>query len=71
MAVCLCRSCFGVFLSCTRLHNACMLSSCLQAYQRAIERAVKQRQQQDGEAHVLDMGCGTGILSLLAARAGQ
>ena len=44
---------------------------CLQAYQRAIERAVKQRRQQDGEAHVLDMGCGTGILSLLAARAGQ
>jgi ribosomal protein L11 methylase PrmA len=50
---------------------ACLLSSCLQAYQRAIERAVKQRQQQDGEAHVLDMGCGTGVLSLLAARAGQ
>lgn len=42
----------------------------LQAYQRAIERAIRAKQRQDGEAHVLDLGCGTGILSLLAARAG-
>lgn len=46
------------------------LLSPLQAYQRAIERAVRAKQRQDGEAHVLDLGCGTGILSLLAARAG-
>lgn len=42
----------------------------LQAYQRAIERTIRAKRQQDGEAHVLDLGCGTGILSLLAARAG-
>jgi SAM-dependent methyltransferase len=41
-----------------------------QAYQRAIQRVVRQRKQTDGEAHVLDIGCGSGILSLLAAKAG-
>ena len=42
----------------------------MQAYQRAIARAVRRHKQEDGEAHVLDLGCGTGILSLMAARAG-
>lgn len=26
--------------------------------------------QEEGEAHVLDMGCGSGVLAMLAARAG-
>ncbi|PSC69443.1 arginine methyltransferase [Micractinium conductrix] len=41
-----------------------------QAYKRAIERAVAKRRAADGGAHVLDIGCGSGVLSLLAARAG-
>jgi 2-polyprenyl-3-methyl-5-hydroxy-6-metoxy-1,4-benzoquinol methylase len=48
----------------------CKRAAALQAYQRAIQRAVRQRREQDGEVHVLDIGCGTGILSLMAARAG-
>lgn len=41
-----------------------------QAYERAIKRAVERARAADGEAHVLDIGCGSGVLSLLAARAG-
>ncbi|KAL4424877.1 hypothetical protein ABPG77_002100 [Micractinium sp. CCAP 211/92] len=41
-----------------------------QAYERAIKRAVERARAADGEAHVLDIGCGAGVLSLLAARAG-
>ena len=42
----------------------------LNAYERAIKRAVEKHKSLDGEAHVLDMGSGTGALSLLAARTG-
>lgn len=42
----------------------------LLAYERALARAVTRRKASDGEAHVLDMGAGTGALSLLAARSG-
>ena len=42
----------------------------LQAYGRAIKRAVMQKRQEAGEAHVLDLGAGSGTLSVLAARAG-
>ena len=41
-----------------------------QAYHRAIARAVARVKSEEGEAHVLDLGCGTGLLSLLAAKAG-
>eukprot|EP00887_Chlorella_sp_A99_P001822 scaffold19.g1822.t1 len=40
------------------------------AYGRAIARAVVTRAAADGEAHVLDVGTGSGLLALLAARAG-
>ena len=40
------------------------------AYERAISRAVQRRKEQDGEAHVLDIGTGSGLLAMLAARAG-
>jgi threonine dehydrogenase-like Zn-dependent dehydrogenase len=42
----------------------------LQAYQRAIARAVKRKQEEDGEAHCLDIGSGSGLLAVMAARAG-
>jgi methylase of polypeptide subunit release factors len=32
---------------------------------------VRRRQQEDGEAHVLDLGTGTGVLALAAAKAGK
>lgn len=42
----------------------------LAAYDKAIHRAVKRKLEESGQAHVLDMGSGSGILSLMAARAG-
>lgn len=44
--------------------------TCLQAYNAAIQRAVARRKATDGEVHVLDMGTGAGLLSLMVARAG-
>ena len=41
-----------------------------QAYEGAIARAVARKAAEDGEAHVLDLGTGTGLLALMAARAG-
>ena len=41
-----------------------------QAYEGAIARAVARKTAEDGEAHVLDLGTGTGLLALMAARAG-
>lgn len=40
-----------------------------QAYQTAIERAVERLKAAEGEVHVLDMGCGTGLFAAMAARA--
>ena len=45
-------------------------SSRLQAYSRAIDRAVKQTLEEEGEAHVLDIGTGAGPLAIMAAKAG-
>ena len=45
-------------------------SSRIESYKRAIERAVKEVKEEHGEVHVLDMGTGSGILSILAAKAG-
>lgn len=45
-------------------------TSRLEAYDRAIRRAVAQRAATDGEVHALDIGTGSGILALMAARAG-
>lgn len=42
----------------------------MQAYHQAIERAVERVRAAEGEVHALDMGCGTGILAAMAARAG-
>jgi protein arginine N-methyltransferase 7 len=39
-------------------------------YQKAIELAVEKKLKEDGHAHVLDIGSGTGLLSLYAAKAG-
>lgn len=41
-----------------------------QAYEAAITRAVERKTAEEGGAHVLDLGTGTGLLALLAARAG-
>jgi SAM-dependent methyltransferase len=41
-----------------------------QAYEAAIARAVQRKAVADGAAHVLDLGTGTGLLALMAARAG-
>lgn len=40
------------------------------AYKRALERTISKRKAIDHEAHVLDIGAGTGLLSILAAKAG-
>lgn len=50
--------------------RCCLTSAWVQAYCAAIERAVQAVRAQSGAVHVLDMGCGTGLLSLAAARAG-
>ncbi|KAI8104703.1 hypothetical protein M9434_003256 [Picochlorum sp. BPE23] len=42
----------------------------IQRYQRAIDRTIKQVLEESGEAHVLDIGTGTGILAISAAQAG-
>lgn len=45
-------------------------NACAQAYDRAICKAVERIKEEEGEVHVLDMGCGSGLLSAMAARAG-
>lgn len=45
-------------------------AGCVQAYRRAIARAVARKKMEDGEAHCLDVGSGSGVLAVLAARAG-
>ena len=42
----------------------------MQAYQRAIEKAVQRLKEDDGEVHVLDLGCGAGLFAMMAAKAG-
>lgn len=42
----------------------------VQAYAGAISRAVARKKAEDGEAHVLDVGSGSGLLAVLAAKAG-
>lgn len=42
----------------------------MQAYAGAISRAVARKKAEDGEAHVLDVGSGSGLLAVLAAKAG-
>lgn len=44
--------------------------ACMQAYKGAIARAVAAQKELYGEAHVVDLGTGAGVLSVLAARAG-
>ena len=46
------------------------LPLCMQAYQRAIEKAVKRVKEEDGEVHALDLGCGAGLFAMMAAKAG-
>lgn len=41
-----------------------------QAYSGAIARAVARKRREDGEAHVVDLGAGAGLLAVLAARGG-
>ena len=42
----------------------------LQAYQKAINAAVAKLREEEGEVHALELGCGTGLLSVMAAQAG-
>ena len=42
----------------------------LQAYQKAIDKAVKRVKEEDGEVHALDLGCGAGLFSVMAAKSG-
>ena len=48
--------------------DLCTLQNCL--YQRGLELAIAQMKASGREPHVLDIGTGTGLLSLMAARAG-
>lgn len=41
-----------------------------QSYNEAIKRAVQRVKAKSGEVHALDLGCGTGLLAMMAARAG-
>ena len=41
-----------------------------QAYQKAINAAVVKLKEEEGEVHALELGCGTGLLSVMAAKAG-
>ena len=53
-------------------YHFCMLADTERnvRYRRAIERAVGRRVARDGHCRVLDIGAGTGLLGLIAARAG-
>ena len=42
----------------------------VQAYQKAIDAAVAKLREEEGEVHALELGCGTGLLSVMAAKAG-
>ena len=42
----------------------------MQAYQKAISAAVAKLREEEGEVHALELGCGTGLLSVMAAQAG-
>lgn len=42
----------------------------VQAYRKAIEKAVQKVKEEDGEVHALDLGCGAGVFAMLAAKAG-
>ena len=41
-----------------------------QAYQAAIARVVQKKKASSGAAHVLDLGTGSGVLAVMAAKAG-
>ena len=42
----------------------------MQAYEKAIKRAVRRLKEEEGEVHALDLGCGAGLFSVMAAKAG-
>ena len=42
----------------------------VQAYQAAIARVVQKKKASAGSAHVLDLGTGSGVLAVMAAKAG-
>lgn len=42
----------------------------MQAYEKAIKRAVQRLKEEEGEVHALDLGCGAGLFSVMAAKAG-
>ena len=42
----------------------------MQAYEKAIKRAVQRLKEEEGEVHALDLGCGAGLFSVMAANAG-
>ncbi len=49
---------------------SCEKSLCTQAYEGAIKRAVQRLKEEEGEVHALDLGCGAGLFSAMAAKAG-
>lgn len=47
-----------------------ILHAVVQAYQAAIARVVQKKKSSAGSAHVLDLGSGSGVLAVMAAKAG-
>ena len=42
----------------------------MQAYQAALARVIKKKKSSAGSAHVVDLGTGSGLLAVMAAKAG-
>ena len=59
-------SCSEVEIVCTSISSILVF----QAYQAAIARVIKKKKASAGDAHVVDVGTGSGLLAMMAATAG-